>query len=144
MAHHTTLRLGGPARRFTVALTEADLLDAVRGADASREQLLVLGAGSNLVVSDAGFDGLVVRVATQGVERSGSRVTVAAGETWDDLVEQVVADGLSGVEALAGIPGLVGATPIQNVGAYGQDVAQTLVSVRVLDRRTGEVGDLPA
>jgi UDP-N-acetylmuramate dehydrogenase len=144
LAHHTTLRLGGPARRFAVARTEADLVDAVLDADASREPLLVLGGGSNLVVSDEGFDGLVVQVATHGVERSGSRVTVAAGEVWDDVVEQVVADGLSGVEALAGIPGLVGATPIQNVGAYGQEVAHTIVSVRVLDRRSGEVGDLPA
>jgi UDP-N-acetylmuramate dehydrogenase len=127
-----------------VAHTEADLLEAVRGADAVREPLLVLGAGSNLVVADAGFDGLVVQVATRGVEHSGTRVTVAAGEVWDQVVGQVVADGLSGIEALAGIPGLAGATPIQNVGAYGQDVAQTLVSVRVLDRRTGQVGDLPA
>jgi UDP-N-acetylmuramate dehydrogenase len=144
LAQHTTLRLGGPARRFVVAQTEADLVEAVRRADAAGEPLLVLGGGSNLVVSDEGFDGLVVQVATQGVQRSGTRITVAAGEPWDDVVEQVVAEGLTGVEALAGIPGLVGATPIQNVGAYGQEVAQTIISVRVLDRRTGDVADLPA
>jgi UDP-N-acetylmuramate dehydrogenase len=144
LAQHTTLRLGGPARRLAVAHTEADLVDALRGADASGEPVLILGGGSNVVVADEGFDGLVVQVATHGVERSDARVTVAAGEPWDDVVEQVVAEGLVGVEALAGIPGLVGATPIQNVGAYGQEVAQTIASVRVLDRRTGEVATMSA
>ncbi|MGZ4632540.1 MAG: UDP-N-acetylmuramate dehydrogenase, partial [Actinomycetes bacterium] len=141
---HTTLRLGGPARRFAVAESEADVVDAVRAADAVGEPVLVLGGGSNLVVSDEGFAGSVVQVATRGVERAADRVTVAAGEVWDQVVEQLVAEGRQGVEALAGIPGLVGATPIQNVGAYGQDVAQTIVSVRVLDRRSGAVADLSA
>ncbi|MGZ4597111.1 MAG: UDP-N-acetylmuramate dehydrogenase [Actinomycetes bacterium] len=141
---HTTLRLGGPARRFAVAESEADVVDVVRAADAVGEPVLVLGGGSNLVVSDEGFAGSVVQVATRGVERAADRVTVAAGEVWDQVVEQLVAEGRQGVEALAGIPGLVGATPIQNVGAYGQDVAQTIVSVRVLDRRSGAVADLSA
>jgi UDP-N-acetylmuramate dehydrogenase len=144
LAEHTTLRLGGPARRLVRVETEPDLVEAVRAADAAGEPVLVLGGGSNLVVADAGFDGLAVQVATSGLRRSGGRVTVAAGEVWDEVVARLVAEGLAGVEALAGIPGLVGATPIQNVGAYGQDVAQTVVAVRVLDRRTGEVTELPA
>ena len=139
LAQRTTLRLGGPARRLVVVDTEADLVDAVRTADAAGDPVLVLGGGSNVVIADEGFDGLVVHVATRGVARSGGELTVAAGEDWDALVAGAVADGLAGIEALSGIPGLVGATPIQNVGAYGQDVAQTVTAVRVLERSTGEV-----
>ena len=139
LAQRTTLRLGGPARRLVVVDTEDDLVDAVRTADAAGEPVLVLGGGSNVVIADEGFDGLVVQVATRGVARSGGELTVAAGEDWDALVAGAVADGLAGIEALSGIPGLVGATPIQNVGAYGQDVAQTVTAVRVLERSTGEV-----
>ncbi|HEX6921470.1 MAG TPA: UDP-N-acetylmuramate dehydrogenase [Actinomycetes bacterium] len=146
LAGRTTLRLGGAARRLVEAETEAELVDLVRAADAAGDRLLLLGGGSNLVVADTGFDGLVVQVATRGTrqEEVGGRVrlTAAAGEPWDALVADAVADGLAGVEALSGIPGLVGATPIQNVGAYGQEVAQTVVSVRVLDRRSGEVREL--
>ncbi|WP_309649489.1 UDP-N-acetylmuramate dehydrogenase [Nocardioides sp.] len=143
LADHTTLHLGGPARRFVVAGTEAELVDAVRRADEAGEPLLVLGGGSNLVVADAGFDGTVVQVATTGVvpdvegddaSCGGVLVTVAAGESWDDLVATAVERGWVGIEALSGIPGSVGATPIQNVGAYGQEVAQTVASVRVWDR----------
>jgi UDP-N-acetylmuramate dehydrogenase len=134
----TTLRVGGPAKRFARAETERDVLDVVRDADDRGEALLVLGGGSNLVVADAGFDGVVLRMSTRGVDvrREGDRaiVTAAAGEPWDGLVEQLVADGLSGVECLAGIPGLVGAVPMQNVGAYGQDVSETIVRVRTWDR----------
>jgi UDP-N-acetylmuramate dehydrogenase len=144
LAEHTTLRLGGPARRLLVAETAAELIDAVLTADSAGEPLLVLGGGSNLVVADAGFDGVVVRVGTRGLQWSGDLVTVAAGEVWDDTVASLVADGHAGIEALSGIPGLVGATPIQNVGAYGQEVAQTVVSVRVLDRLTRDVHDVPA
>ena len=144
LADLTTLRLGGPARRLLQAETEAELIDAVLAADADGEPLLVLGGGSNLVVADAGFDGVVVRVCTHGVAWSGDLVTVAAGEVWDDTVASLVADGHAGVGALSGIPGLVGATPIQNVGAYGQEVAQTIVSVRVLDRVTGDVHEVAA
>jgi UDP-N-acetylenolpyruvoylglucosamine reductase len=143
-ADYTTLRVGGPARRLVRAETDAELIEAVRTADDAGEPLLVLGGGSNLVVADAGFDGVVVQVATHGVRRSGDLVTVAAGEVWDDMVASFVADGYAGVEALSGIPGLVGATPIQNVGAYGQEVAQTVVSVRVLDRVTRNVREVPA
>ncbi|WP_395657177.1 UDP-N-acetylmuramate dehydrogenase [Nocardioides sp.] len=142
LADHTTLRLGGPAARWVRATTEEELIEAVGAADAAGEPLLVLGGGSNLVVADDGFPGTVVEVATVGVRTDvddpdacgGVLVTVAAGEGWDDLVALAVDRGWSGVEALSGIPGSVGATPIQNVGAYGQEVAQTIASVRVWDR----------
>ncbi len=121
-------------------------MDAVREADASGTPLLLLAGGSNVVIADEGFDGLVLRIATRGIERRDQdgavRLSVAAGESWDALVAGAVADGLVGVECLAGIPGSVGATPIQNVGAYGQEVSETIASVRVLDRRSGEVEEL--
>jgi UDP-N-acetylmuramate dehydrogenase len=143
LADYTTLRLGGPARRFVAATTGADLVAAVRAAESAGEPLLVLGGGSNLVVSDAGFPGTVVHVATRGVSTTaeGGRVLVRAqaGEEWEPFVAQCVEDGLAGVECLSGIPGRLGATPIQNVGAYGQDVSQTIAEVRAYDRRTGEI-----
>jgi UDP-N-acetylmuramate dehydrogenase len=138
----TTLRLGGPAGRYVEATTEDDLVAAVRAADRASEPLLVLAGGSNVVVADEGFAGLVLRVATRGVRREGPTLEVAAGEAWDPVVASCVADGLAGVECLAGIPGSVGATPIQNVGAYGQEVAETIVGVRVLDRASGVVEEL--
>jgi UDP-N-acetylmuramate dehydrogenase len=143
LASLTTLRLGGPAATLVTATTEDELVDAVREADAAGTPLLLVAGGSNLVVADAGFAGTVVHVATRGIhaDTSGERtlLTVAAGEPWDAVVAHCVAHGLVGVEALSGIPGSAGATPIQNVGAYGQDVAETVVGVRVLDRATGEV-----
>ena len=143
----TTLRLGGPARRVVTPTTEDELVTAVRDAEAGGEPVLVLAGGSNVVISDEGWGGTVVRVVTRGVEMRRSddgrvRVDVAAGEDWDQLVARLVSDGLAGVECLAGIPGSVGATPIQNVGAYGQEIAASLSAVRVLDRVTGEVGEL--
>jgi UDP-N-acetylmuramate dehydrogenase len=139
----TTLRLGGPAARFTDARTADEVVAEVRKADAAGEPLLVIGGGSNLVVSDDGFPGTVLRVATAGVAVSelGERVlvTVAAGENWDRLVEWSVTEKLAGIECLAGIPGLAGATPIQNVGAYGQEVAATITAVTVYDRAAGTV-----
>ena len=143
LADHTTLRLGGPASSYVVARTADELTDAVTTADGAGGDVLVLGGGSNLVVADEGFPGTVIEVATSGVSSDlddagpacgGATVTVAAGETWDDLVATAVERGWIGVEALAGIPGRVGATPIQNVGAYGQDVSQTIAQVRVWDR----------
>ena len=143
LADHTTLRLGGPAQRFVTARSEADLIDAVRRADGAGEPVLVLGGGSNLVVADEGVPGTVVKVATTGVRPDvegdeatcgGVLVTVAAGESWDGLVATAVARGWVGIESLSGIPGSVGGTPIQNVGAYGQEVSQTIASVRVWDR----------
>jgi UDP-N-acetylmuramate dehydrogenase len=137
LAELTTLRLGGPATRLVEARTEHELLEAAGIAD------LILAGGSNVVIADEGVTGTVVRIATRGVERDGARLTVAAGEDWDALVERCVAEGLQGFECLSGIPGSVGATPIQNVGAYGQEVSETVESVRVLDRRTGAVEDMP-
>jgi UDP-N-acetylmuramate dehydrogenase len=138
----TTLRLGGPAARYLEAATEQAVVDAVVEADRAGEPLLVLAGGSNLVVADEGFPGTVVRIATRGVARDGAALEVAAGEPWDPLVADCVAGGLAGVECLAGIPGSVGATPIQNVGAYGQEVAETIRAVRVLDRADATVRTL--
>jgi UDP-N-acetylmuramate dehydrogenase len=142
LSAYTTLRLGGPVRKFLVAGNTDDLIDAVRSADRAGEPVLVLGGGSNLVVSDAGFDGTVILVATKGVAVSqGSdqvtvTVTVAAGENWAPLVDWAVSEDLAGIECLAGIPGLAGATPIQNVGAYGQEVRTTITRVLAFDRST--------
>ncbi|MBW3609374.1 MAG: UDP-N-acetylmuramate dehydrogenase [Actinobacteria bacterium] len=143
----TSLRLGGPPRRLIAIAGDDALVDAVRAADEAGDALLLLAGGSNVVVADAGFDGTVVQVATRGVEavRMGDgriRLNVAAGENWDALVATCVADGLAGIEALSGIPGSVGGTPIQNVGAYGQEVADVIVAVRALDRVSGELHDL--
>jgi UDP-N-acetylmuramate dehydrogenase len=144
LAGFTTLRLGGPAARLASPTTAGDLVDAIRGADAAGERLLVLGGGSNLVVADAGFTGTVVRIATSGrrFDQLGDGVvqlTVEAGEDWDAVVADAVHHGLGGLECLSGIPGLVGATPVQNVGAYGVEVSEMLVSVDLLDRRSGRV-----
>jgi UDP-N-acetylmuramate dehydrogenase len=139
----TTLRLGGPAARFVEARDDDALVAAVRAADAAGEPLLVLAGGSNVVVADAGFPGTVVHVRTRGIAPTGhGRVTVQAGEPWDAFVAACVARGVAGVECLSGIPGSVGATPIQNVGAYGQEVAETIAGVRAYDRRSGTVDDL--
>jgi UDP-N-acetylmuramate dehydrogenase len=139
LAALTTLRVGGPARRLVEAATEADLVEAVDACDRDGEPVLLVGGGSNLVVADEGFPGTVVLIRTSGVQAqvddcSGATVRVAAGEDWDALVAHTVAQGWAGVEALSGIPGCTGATPVQNVGAYGQEVAQTIASVRVWDR----------
>ena len=144
LAAHTTLRLGGPAADWVRAVTEDELVTAVTEADAAGRHVLVLGGGSNLVVADEGFAGTVVEVATRGIAPeadlcSGAVVTVAAGEDWDALVARAVSEGWVGLEALSGIPGSVGATPVQNVGAYGQEVADTIARVRVLDRAEGRV-----
>jgi UDP-N-acetylmuramate dehydrogenase len=146
LAPYTTLRVGGPAARFVECGAEDEVVAAVTAADDTAEPVLVLGGGSNLVVSDDGFAGTVVRMLTAGedVRSDGDllHVTWQAGETWDDLVARCVDEGIAGIEFLSGIPGLVGATPIQNVGAYGQEVAETIESVRVLDRRTAGVLEL--
>lgn len=139
LSSFTTLKLGGPARRLVEAETESDVVETVRAVDQAMEPLLVVGGGSNLVVADEGWDGVVLRMATRGIERGGAHdgrplVTAAAGEVWDEFVAWAVERGLSGVECLAGIPGLVGAVPMQNVGAYGQDVGETIVRVRAWDR----------
>jgi UDP-N-acetylmuramate dehydrogenase len=146
LAGYTTLGLGGPAARFLAGSSDEQVMSAVRAADQRGEPVLVLGGGSNLVIADAGFPGTVVRVATRGIRaaRDGDRVavSVAAGEDWDAVVSWCVSNGLSGIECLSGIPGLAGATPIQNVGAYGQDVAETIVAVRAYDRLRGVLAEL--
>ncbi len=144
----TSLRIGGPARSFVEGEDEAAIVRAVMDADARGEPVLVLGGGTNLVVGDGGFEGLVVHVASRGVhvsrEAEQVRVVVAAGEPWDDFVERCVVERWSGVECLSGIPGLVGSTPIQNVGAYGQEVKETIREVRALDRRERRIVSLDA
>ncbi len=146
LADFTTLRLGGPARRVVAARTTAELVDLVRSADAGGEPVLVVGGGSNLVVGDDGWDGLVVLVRSEGfdVQDLGDsvRVTVNAGQPWDDFVATTVERGWSGLAAMSGIPGLTGATPIQNVGAYGSEVSDVIAGLQVLDRHTGEVRGL--
>jgi len=142
LAGLTTLRVGGPARSLLTVTTEPELLHAVKAADAAGERVLLLGGGSNLVIDDAGWDGVVVHIATHGIRHPDADVAscadatlvVAAGHSWDDLVAYAVDAGLGGIEALAGIPGSVGATPVQNVGAYGQEVSQTIAAVRTWDR----------
>ncbi len=142
LADLTTLRLGGPARQVVEVDTEADLVAVVRECDEAGEPVLLVGGGSNLVVADDGFDGTAVLVSTTGstvrdVGGGGVEVVVAAGVGWEDLVLRAQHEGWIGLEALAGIPGRTGATPIQNVGAYGQEVSQTITTVRVFDRRAG-------
>jgi UDP-N-acetylmuramate dehydrogenase len=140
----TTLRLGGPAARYVEAAGERDVIDAVRAADRAGDSLLVLAGGSNVVVADDGFPGVVVRIVTRGVTGDGGCLEVAAGEPWDPFVARCVGAGLARVECLSGIPGSVGATPIQNVGAYGQEVAETIDAVRVFDRARDAVEELDA
>ncbi|MDX3071768.1 UDP-N-acetylmuramate dehydrogenase [Streptomyces sp. MI02-7b] len=138
LAPLTTFRLGGPAARLVTATTDAEVVEAVREADASGTPLLVIGGGSNLVIGDEGFAGTALRIATQGFELLGTALELAAGEVWTDAVARTVEAGLAGVECLAGIPGSAGATPIQNVGAYGQEVASTITEVIAYDRVAGE------
>jgi UDP-N-acetylmuramate dehydrogenase len=145
LSAYTTLRLGGPAGRLIIATNADEIVKTVR----EQEQVLVLAGGSNLVVSDAGFPGTVVLVRSRGrgvsaEDADGLTLTVEAGETWDDVVAAAVDSGWSGLESLSGVPGSAGATPIQNVGAYGQEVAETITAVRAYDRVTDEVVTLGA
>ena len=144
MAGHTTLKVGGPAETFVVAETEQELIDTVRENDERGVPVFVFGAGSNIIFNDLGWNGVVVKIATKGMTQetaacAGATVTVAAGETMDDFVQYAVDHEWSGIEALSGIPGSVGATPIQNVGAYGQDVSQTIARVRAYDRESKQI-----
>lgn len=138
LAPLTTFRLGGPATRLVTATTDAEVIAAVRDADDTGTPLLVIGGGSNLVIGDKGFDGTALRIATTGVELRGTTLELAAGESWTDAVARTVEAGLAGIECLAGIPGSAGATPIQNVGAYGQEVSSTITEVIAYDRRAGQ------
>jgi UDP-N-acetylmuramate dehydrogenase len=145
LAPLTTMRVGGPAARLVVAETTDEIVDVVREVDDADEPLLILSGGSNVVIADDGFPGTVVRLANSGIEVEsddacgGVHVRVTAGEEWDDFVARCCHEGWSGVETLSGIPGLAGATPVQNVGAYGEEVAQTIASVRTWDRQEQQV-----
>lgn len=138
LAELTTFRIGGPIASLVVATSEHDLIEAVRAADSAGTPVLLIGGGSNLLCADAGFAGTVIAIRTRGIDvveiGTSVRLTVAAGESWDALVARAVGHGWSGIEALSGIPGLVGATPVQNVGAYGQDISQVIREVRAWDR----------
>ena len=150
LSSYTTLRVGGPARRLVTATTTDAVIDAVSDCDGRGEPVLLLSGGSNLLVGDDGFDGTVVRIATRGIALdsgsacAGVSLRVAAGEPWDDLVAHAVAHEYVGVEALSGIPGSTGATPVQKVGAYGQEVADTIATVRTWDRQEGRIRTLAA
>ena len=140
MSSMTTLRVGGPAQRYVIADNAEEAIEVIRDVDARGEKLLVIGGGSNLLVNDNGFDGTVLRINDFSFENdetacAGAFVTVGAGHRWDDFVATCVAREFIGVECLSGIPGTVGATPVQNVGAYGQDVSQTIARVRTWDRK---------
>ncbi|MCU1514513.1 MAG: UDP-N-acetylmuramate dehydrogenase [Microbacteriaceae bacterium] len=139
----TTLRVGGPARELLSPATQDELVTVTRDAWAAGDEVLLLGGGSNMVVSDDGFDGTVIRVITRGIEEmqladARVRLRVQAGESWDGLVAWTVSQGLAGIEALSGIPGSCGAAPIQNIGAYGQELSASVFSVDFVDRITGE------
>jgi UDP-N-acetylmuramate dehydrogenase len=147
LAAKTTLGVGGPARELVVAKTERTVEQAVLHANRFKINLHVLGGGSNVVVSDAGVAGLVLAIELRGVrfdtvDDDAELVTAQAGEPWDPFVESMIGRGLGGLECLSGIPGLVGATPIQNVGAYGQEVSESIVRVRALDRASGRTVEL--
>ncbi len=155
LADHTTTRVGGEAQAWVRAETEAQAVEAITAADAAGERLFVLGGGSNTLMADAGFAGTVVQMAFTGIEvlsgdadagaeGSAVLVRVAAGHVWDDAVAWSVEHELAGIEALSGIPGSAGATPVQNVGAYGADVSQVLRSLRALDRESGQMVELSA
>ncbi|EPJ36789.1 putative UDP-N-acetylenolpyruvoylglucosamine reductase [Streptomyces afghaniensis 772] len=138
LAPLTTFRLGGPATRLVTATTDDEVIAVVREADETGTPLLLIGGGSNLVIGDKGFEGTALVIATKGYSLDGTRLELAAGEVWTDAVARTVEAGLAGIECLAGIPGSAGATPIQNVGAYGQEVSSTIMEVVAYDRRTGE------
>jgi UDP-N-acetylmuramate dehydrogenase len=143
LAPFTTLQVGGPARYFASAQNENELFEALAFAGESGIPTFILGGGSNVLVADEGFPGLVLQVAMKGVEWSSAGVvTACAGEDWDEFVSLCVERGLAGIECLSGIPGLVGGTPVQNVGAYGQEVSETISSVRVYDRASGRIVDV--
>ena len=149
LAELTTLRVGGPVGRYVETASEAELIDVIRQADDASTPLLVIGGGSNILASDTGFEGLVVRDARSDVRLvsddacGGVEITATAGTTWDDLVRQAIASHWGGFATLSGIPGTVGAAPVQNIGAYGTEVAELLASVRAWDRAAGRTVHLP-
>ncbi|MCX5422983.1 UDP-N-acetylmuramate dehydrogenase [Streptomyces sp. NBC_00078] len=144
LAPLTTFRLGGPATRLLTATTDAEVVAAVREADDTGTPLLLIGGGSNLVIGDKGFAGTALVIATKGFDLAGTRLELAAGEVWTGAVAHTVEAGLAGIECLAGIPGSAGATPIQNVGAYGQEVSSTITEVIAYDRHMRETVTVPS
>jgi len=138
LAPLTTLGIGGPARWFVEATSEAEIAEACDWAHDRAVPLIVMGGGSNVLVADAGFDGLALHVALTGIDQEGEMLSAAAGDAWDDCIEQALGANCAGLECLAGIPGTVGGTPVQNVGAYGQEVASVIERVRAFDRAAGE------
>ena len=144
LSSFTTLRVGGPARKIVHAHSEAELIEFVKAADSAKEPILILGGGSNLLISDAGFAGTVIRVESKGNALdydacSGGMIEVSAGEDWDKFVEISIEKGFADLESLSGIPGTVGGAPIQNIGAYGHEVSETIARVKTYDRSRGEV-----
>lgn len=142
LAPFTTLGIGGPAKYFIEATSVDEIREALDWASSHGENVFVLAGGSNVLIADEGFDGLVLRLKLRGIQADDGLMRVAAGETWDDVVAIAVARNWAGIECLSGIPGTAGATPIQNVGAYGQEVSETIVSVEVLERATGRVASM--
>ncbi len=142
LAELTTLKIGGKARFFVCAKNERDVFSAYKYAKSRQTEVFILGGGSNVLISDNGFDGLVLQIGLQGIERTENAVTARAGEDWDKFVAFCVENNLAGIECLSGIPGFVGGTPVQNVGAYGQEVSESIESVRCLDRETCEIVEL--
>ncbi len=144
LSSFTTLRVGGPARKIVHAHSEAELIEFVKAADSAKEPILILGGGSNLLISDAGFAGTVIRVESKGNALdydacSGGMIEVSAGEDWDKFVEISVEKGFADLESLSGIPGTVGGAPIQNIGAYGHEISETIARVKTYDRSKGKV-----
>jgi UDP-N-acetylmuramate dehydrogenase len=142
LAELTTFKIGGKARFFVCAKTERDVFNAFKYAESRNLDVFILGGGSNVLISDDGFDGLVLQIGLKGIKRNENFVTAQAGEDWDNFVAYCVENNLAGIECLSGIPGFVGGTPVQNVGAYGQEVFETIESVRCLDRETCEIIEL--
>lgn len=144
LSNYTTLKVGGPATRLVHARTEAELISAIDGADSTGEKILILGGGSNVLVSDSGFSGVVIRVETKGNSYeidacSGGMLQVSAGDDWDEFVQFTLDKGLANLESLSGIPGTVGGAPIQNIGAYGHEVSEVIARVRAYDRSEKKV-----
>ena len=144
LSDYTSLRVGGPAKQIVSASNEAEIIAAVQEADAAGKRVLILGSGTNVLVSDAGFDGVVIHVSSAQVESevdacSGATLTIGAGEVWDSFVETTISRGFAGLETLSGIPGTIGAAPIQNIGAYGHEVSEFITRVRTYDRQEKKI-----